>query len=63
MKGDYLKKSKSREAISSWVRFLKKLGVKARIHVQRINVKINEVCWGLLRPVNSNHNPLLVYFN
>ena len=43
MKADYLKKSRKQEVISSWVRFLKKLGVKTGIDVHRVNVNVPEV--------------------
>ena len=43
VKADYLKKSKTREAILSWVHFLRKLGVKIGIAVQQVNVNIPEV--------------------
>ena len=49
VKPDYLKKSKKKEAVLSWVRFLTKLGVKTGIAVQRVNVHIAKVCLQMMK--------------
>ena len=43
IKRDYLKGSNKKDNILSWVRFLRKLGVKQGIAVQRDNVNVMEV--------------------
>ena len=43
IKRDYLKGSNKKDNILSWVRFLRKLGVKQGIAVQRDNVSVVEV--------------------
>lgn len=43
IKRDYLKGSSKKDNILSWVRFLRKLGVKQGIAVQRNNISVVEV--------------------
>ena len=43
IKRDYLKGSNKKDNILSWVRFLRKLGVKQGIAVQRDNISVVEV--------------------
>lgn len=43
IKRDYLKGSNKKDNILSWVRYLRKLGVKQGIAVQRDNVNVMEV--------------------
>ena len=43
VKRDYLKGSNKKESILSWIRFLRNLGVKQGIAVQRDNVNVVEV--------------------
>ena len=43
IKRDYLKGSNKKDNILSWVRFLRKLGVKQGIAMQRDNISVVEV--------------------